>query len=170
MSPDELKRRTTQAPRRGAFVGGAGGEHTGFVERPSGELEGERKAVAAEAAAYGKRGLASDVERHAEGGLAQEVEDLLRLLKNLRRAPLIGRHHQVVAAHGGACVDLQLATEAYGREILLGGEEGAELEAAARRVAELLRGLDHLLAMDGMRLGGDDDASANVIVPDIGED
>src|ERR1700681_2380937 len=140
MSPGELKRGTTQAPRRGAFVGGAGGEHTGFVERPSGELERERKAVAAEAAAHGKRGLAGDVERHAEGGLAQEVEDRLRLLKSLWRAPLIGRHHQVVATHGGACVDLQLAAEAHGREILLCAQEGAELETAARRVAALLRG------------------------------
>ena len=56
------------------------------------------------------------------------------------------------------------------REILLGGQEGAELEAAARRVAELLRRLDHFLAMDGVRLDGDDDAPADVIVPDVGED
>src|SRR5882762_10302041 len=129
MSPDELKRGTTQAPRRGAFVGGAGGEHTGFVERLSGELEGERKAVAAEAAAHGERGLAGDVERHAERGLAQEVEDLLRLLEDLRRTPLIGRHDQVVTAHGCARVYLQLATEAQSSEILLGRDEGAELEA-----------------------------------------
>ena len=85
-------------------------------------------------------------------------------------SPLVGRHHQVVAAHGRARVELQLAAEAQRREVLLGGEEGAELEAPARRVAELLRRLDHLLAMDGVRLGGDDDAAADVIVPDVGED
>src|SRR5512139_30879 len=81
-SPEESKRGAAQPPRRGALVGGAGGEDAGFVERPAGELEGERKAVAAEAAAHGERGLAGDVERHAERGFAEEVEDRLRLLED----------------------------------------------------------------------------------------
>src|SRR4249919_2221291 len=107
MSPDELKRGTEQAPWCGAFVGGAGSEDAGFIERPSGELEGEREAVAAETAAHGEGGLAGNVERHAERGLAEEVEDRLGFLEGLRRTPLIGRHHEIVAAHGGAGIDLQ---------------------------------------------------------------
>src|SRR5258707_12237224 len=162
MSP-ELERRAPQTPRRGALVGGAGGEHTGLIERTAGELEAQRKAVAAEAAAHGERGLAGDVERHGERGLVEEVEDRLRLLEDLGRAPLVGGHYQVVAAHGRARVELQLAAEAQGRDVLLGRQDGAELEAAARGVAEFIRALDHLLAMEGGYLARGGRAAASVI-------
>src|SRR5262249_49801314 len=102
------------APGRGALVGGAGGKDAGVVARAARGLEGERKAVAAEAATDGERGLAGDVERHGERSLAEEMEDRLRLLEDLRRAPVVGGHDQVVAAHGGARVQLQLAAEAQG--------------------------------------------------------
>src|SRR5262249_27622096 len=100
------ERGTTQPPRRGALVGGSCGEYAGLVERSAGDLESERQAVAAEAAAHGERGLASDVERHGERRLVEEVEDRLRLLEDLGRPPLIGRHDEVIAAHGGARVEL----------------------------------------------------------------
>src|SRR6476619_5470809 len=130
-----------RAPAGGAFVGGSRGEDARLVERASGELEGQRIALAAEAAAHRRGRLAGDVERHCERRLAEEVEDRLRLLEGLRRAPMVGAHHQVVAARGGPGVERELAAKAQGGDVLLGSDEGAELEATARGVAELFRRL-----------------------------
>src|SRR5687768_1110012 len=66
---------SVRAPARGAFVSGPRGEHARLVEGAAGELEGQRIALAAEAAAHRRGRLAGDVERHGERGLAEEVED-----------------------------------------------------------------------------------------------
>src|SRR6476661_10336646 len=164
-----LQRRPPLPPRRGAFVGGARREYARLVERAAGELEAEREAVAAEAATDRRRRLAGDVERHGERGLAEEVEDRLRLLELFRRAPVVGCHDEVVTAHRRSGVERELAAEAQRGDVLLRRKEGPELEAPTRRVAELFRRLDHLLAMDGVRLYRDDDTAADVIIPDVGE-
>src|SRR5437879_2624920 len=102
---------SVRSPGRGAFVGGTGGKNTGLVEGPSCQLEGERIALATEAAADRRRRLAGDVERHGERRLAEEVEDRLRLLEGLRCTPVVGRHDEVVAAHRRARVARELAPE-----------------------------------------------------------
>src|SRR5262245_51522057 len=71
-------------------------QHTRIVERPAGNLERERKALASETAKHGQRGPAGAIERRCQVWPRPEGEDVVPVEARGSRA--VGRNEQVKLA------------------------------------------------------------------------
>lgn len=157
--------RSVRTPRRGAFIGGAGGQDASSVERAAGELKASGRPLASKPQHTEAAGWPVTLNgMTACRGSGRSAPDPRRLPAAPTGWPSSSRSWPRIAA-SVSCCSLQ---EAQRRDVLARPTETRRAGSVAASWPNF-GAPDHVATMDGVRLGRDDDPAADVIVADVGE-
>src|SRR5579863_645483 len=113
------------APWRRLLIGMPETQHCRIIEGATDDLQRKRQAIGVESAANRMRGLAGQIEGHAEIGLA-EIGEYLRVGEAFGRAVVVGGDEKIDAVHGAERTLHQHAAESLRLIIFLGREQRAQ--------------------------------------------